>query len=233
MVNVLVDKLRVVVELDHDETQKLINGGFPADLDGPIRGVLAAAGVAAATINVVAAGVVAYVAIERELIRRIDQGGGVLLTIPVPWLIPPVVIPSPRDPRINTPNSDWATKDDGVFVSPGSDVVAWRIERGAIDPGVAVFRLENRVPEGWPPGTKAWDKAFILRDGLGGEWAVEAGANSDAENGLYADQLTNGQSFTFRKPGLAGIWIDAFYIRGIENVEGGDRVTFTWVKDTW
>jgi hypothetical protein len=230
MVNVHVDLLRVVVELDHEETERLVNAGFTGDLEGPIRGLLAAAGVAAATITGVAAAVAAYVAVQRELIRRVDQGGGVLLTMP--WLLPGVVIPAPRNPQANTPSSDWATKNDGVLVSPGSDVVTWRIEHAVIDPCIAIFRLDNQVPEGWPPGTQAWDKAFILQDGLGGEWVVEAAANSVAENGLYADQLANGQSFTFRKPGIAGIWIDAFYILGIENVRGGDRVTFTWVNDT-
>jgi hypothetical protein len=230
MANVQVDALRLVVELDHDETTTVVNAGF-ANLDGPIRGLLAAAGVAAATITVFAAAAAAYVAVERELIIRMDQGGGVLLTMP--WLLPGVIIPAPRSPQTNTPSSDWATTDEGVLVSPGNDVVTYRIERGVIDPNVAVFRLENRVPQGWPPGTPPWGKAFILEDGLGGNWPVNAPANGAGENGLYADQLANGQSFTFRKPGFLGIWIDAFEISGIENVKGGDRVTFTWVNDTF
>ncbi|TQM43915.1 hypothetical protein [Pseudonocardia cypriaca] len=229
MVNVHVDSLRIVVELDHAETQTLVNAGSTTNLDGPIRGLLAAAGVAAATINVFAAAVAAYVAVQRELISRADQGAGVLLTMP--WLLPGVIIPMPRHPQTNTPSNDWATKDEGVLVSPGGDVVTWRIERAVINPGVAVFRLENQVPDGWPPGTPPWGKAFILRDGQGGEWAVAAAGNSAAENGLYAHQLANGQSFTFRKPGTFGIWIDAFSISGIQNVNGGDRVTFTWVND--
>lgn len=222
MANVIVDLRGVVIELDHAETEDLLNGA-PGTVDGAagaVKKLLIAAGIAAPVLPIVAAAVAAYVLAESVVIRAVDKGFGVFLTSPP--LAPGLVIPTTRwEPHLP---GDWASRDKEILVSPGNDAVETRIERGVIEPGVAVFRLENRCPSGW-------NKAFILRDGTGGEWVVEAKGGQDAENGLYSDQLDRGQLFTFRKPAILGLWIDAFSIGGIGGVHGGDRVTFTWIAD--
>lgn len=208
----------------------MVNLGVPNEIGDGLRKALVAASVSAFAVNVIVGAVVLYLSAEIELIKRLNQGNGVVLELPL--LAPGIIIPTTRNPLVNTPSSTWATADEGVLIGAGGDEVTYTIQRGATgNPDVALFRLENRVPTGWPPGTVPWNEAFILRDGNGGEWVVEAVGRGDAENGLYTDQLDNGQTFSFRKPGVLGVWVTAFEISGIEGVKGGDRVTFTWVKD--
>lgn len=212
----------VVIELDHDETQKLINlGGGADELKTTVGGIVAALGVSAVAAPWVVAAIVAHIIWERTAIEKTDKGWGVILTCP--YLAPGVAIPAPRyEPNLP---ADWASTDSGTFVSPGNDVVEWSIEHGVTGGDVAEFQLDNEEKD----GTR---REFKLRDGLGGEWTIQARFGTVVGNGLYTNQLANGQKFTFRKPqiniGPIDYWIDAFDIEGIERVKGGDRVTFTW-----
>jgi hypothetical protein len=212
----------VVIELDHNETQKLINlGGDKAELTAEVGGIVSALGVSAVAAPYVVAAVVAHMIWERTAIEKTDKGWGVILTCP--YFAPGVAIPATRYER-HLP-LDWASMDAGTFVSSGNDVVEWSIQHGVVGADVAEFRLDNQEKD----GTR---REFRLRDGLGGEWTVQAKYGAQAGNGLYTDQLGNGQKFTFRKPQISvwpvDYWIDAFDIEGINLVKGGDRVTFTW-----
>jgi hypothetical protein len=216
----------VVVELDHNETQQVLGaiaGGGAAD--AALRGVLGAAGaaVAGAAIPVIAA----YLAVEGGLIAAVDHGAGVILTMT--WAAPGVVVPTTRH-QPDIPD-DWATRTDGTFHSAGGDEIDWHVDHNTLhtlgDPSGSVrFYLDNQTPS-------HWDKAFILRDGLGSEWTVlaHAGQQPLANNGLEPGQWNNGQQFTFRKPGFLGVWTDVFPIGGLGNLNGDDVVTFTWRVD--
>jgi hypothetical protein len=132
------------------------------------------------------------------------------------------VIPATRHPA--DINQNWASQNDGTFVSPGGDRVNWHIDRTAGDPQGVVFRMENQCQSGW-------DKSFITRDGEGNQWEVRARVNAAGENSLWAQQCQNGQQFTFRKPAFLGRWIDVFSVGGLAALQGGDRVTFRWTQD--
>jgi hypothetical protein len=222
MANVTQDFRGVVIELDHQETQQMLNGapGVSGGVSGAITGILVAAGVGGPLVAIIAAAVAAHFAWEGALIKAMDQGEGVILTMP--WLTPGVVIPSSRHPVGLPP--DWATRNEGTLTGAGGDTVQYHIDRAAGDPNVVVFRLRNECQSGW-------DKAFVLRDGQGGEWVVLAHGFSQAENGLYANQVHNGQSFTFRKPGFLGVWHDVFSIGGLDPLNGGGVVTYIWIRD--
>jgi hypothetical protein len=131
-----------------------------------------------------------------------------------------LVIPSTR---YEFDNDSWSTKDDDVVGSSEGDVIETHIDHNG-DPKTVVFRLNNQSPEGW-------DKAIVLRDGLGNEFWVQAKGFSQAENGLWADQVRNGQPINFWKPKFLGQWTDIFALRGLEQLQPGSVVTFTWTKD--
>jgi hypothetical protein len=71
-----------------------------------------------------------------------------------------------------------------------------------------------------------------MPDGLGSEWEIRAqGRGASATNGLWADQVKNGQVLTFRKPKVFGIWHDVIQIGFLGDLDPGDRVVFTWRRD--
>ncbi|TCK27408.1 hypothetical protein [Pseudonocardia endophytica] len=205
------------IELDEPETQKLLGALKSGDATA-VKVLLSAAGLSNLVVGIVVAALVLHATWEAALISDADKGDGVFLTQPAFPLGGAVVVPQTR--YVQDIPSDWASRDTGTFVSDHGDRVAWSIERGAIPAGVAAFRLRDEVAD---------SREFRLRDGTGGEWTVQARPGTQAENGLYADQLGNGQQFTFRRPtGFLDVWTDAFAIGGIEGVRGGDRVTYTW-----
>ena len=215
----------VRIELDHEETDKLVGLGGGATA-ASISGVLASLGLAGPWVAIVAAAIALHLAWQLPLIKSKDKGNGVFLLMPWPGgpVLPPplgvVVIPYTRYAPDNT---SWAAQSKSTIGSPDGDIIEVEIEP-INDPTVVVFTLSNQVPSGWK-------KAMVLRDGLGGEWWIEARGNSRAENGLYADQLGNGQHITFWKPKTFGHWTEIFSIRGLEQLKPGSRVIFTWVDD--
>lgn len=204
------------IELDETETKQLL-----AAISDPsaIKDLLTAGGLSVPIVGIVVAALTLHAAWESALIKDADKGNGVFLTQPAFPFGGLVLIPQTR--CVNDLPSDWATRDSGTFASDHCDIVNWSIEHGAVGADVTAFRLQNDLA--------SESREFRMRDGLGGEWTVQAKSGTRAENALYASQLTNGQQFTFRRPtGFLDVWSDAFSIGGIENVRGGDRVTFTW-----
>ncbi len=68
---------------------------------------------------------------------------------------------------------------------------------------------------------------------VGSQWEIRAqGRGASANNGLYADQVRNGQVLTFCKPMPPfAIWYDVIQIGFLGDLDAGDRVVFTWRID--
>lgn len=209
------------IELDHEETAKftdtLTNGDVRA-----ITAFLAALGVSAVVAPIVAAAVAVHLAWEIPATKAADKGDGVFLTAYGFPLNPAAFIPSTRYPHPQ--NDTWFSSDDGVIGSSEGDVIETHIEHGVIDPNAVAFRLNNQSPEGW-------DKRMILRDGNGAEYRIEAKGYASNENAIYVNEAANDAPLTFWKPKIFGIWTEIFSVRGIRNIPGGARVSFTWAQD--
>lgn len=215
----------VKMELDHEETGKVVGLGGGATATS-IAAVLASLGFAGPWVAIVAGAIALHLAWQLPLIASRDKGNGVWLVMPWPGgpaLPPPlgaIVIPYTR---YAPDNSLWSSKPDSTIGSTDGDVIEVHIE--PIDNAeVVVFVLNNQVPSGW-------DKAMVLRDGLGGEWWLQAKGHNRIESGLYSSQLGNGQHITFFKPKTFGHWTEMFSVNGLEQLQPGSRVIFTWVDD--
>jgi hypothetical protein len=213
------DGVNLRIELTHDETvnftDKVLTGGSAS-----VTAALTAFGVPVFAVGIVAAALALHAAWEIPAIKAADKGQGVFLTAPMFPLAGVVLIPSTR---YEFDNDGWSGSDTSVIGSTEGDVIETHIEHGG-DPTTVVFRLRNQSPEGWK-------KAMVLRDGLGAQWWIEASGFSQAENGLWADQVHNGQPLTFWKPKFLGAWTEIFSIHGLEKLAPGSIVNFDWVKD--
>jgi hypothetical protein len=213
----------VIIELDDLETNRLLTAINPLSGAGGAGGVTTALvqiGVSATAAGIVGAALALHIAWEAAAINAMNQGNGVILT--APWAAPGVVIPATRFP--SDINENWVSTQNGTFVSSGGDRINYLVENGVEDQAVVIFRLVNQTQSGW-------DKTFILRDGEGSQWEVPATVARFGQEGLYREQVLNGQQITFRKPSFFGIWINVISVGGLAALQGGDRATFTWVQD--
>jgi len=122
----------------------------------------------------------------------------------------------------------WANLPSGSFgTQDPADLIDYQVQKNAVPSDVVEFTLVIGHT------TSGWAKAIIMRDGLGSEWAITAqGRGASASNGLWADQVKNGQVLTFRKPTWGfGIWFDEIDIGFLGDLDPGDRVVFTWRHD--
>jgi len=117
------------------------------------------------------------------------------------------------------PSGFFGTEDD-------ADLIGYVVQKNAVPPQVVEFTLIiGNTSSGWA-------KAIIMPDGLGSQWEIRAqGRGASATNGLWADQVHNGQVLTFRKPKFLGIWTDVIQIGFLGDLDPGDRVVFTWRRD--
>ena len=121
----------------------------------------------------------------------------------------------------------WANLPSGSFATEdAADLIDYQVQKNAVPPDVVEFSLViGHTSSGWA-------KAIIMPDGLGSQWAITAqGRGASASNGLWADQVKNGQVLTFRKPKFLGIWFDVIQIGFLSDLDPGDRVVFTWRRD--
>jgi hypothetical protein len=121
----------------------------------------------------------------------------------------------------------WANQPSGSFSTEDSaDLIDYVVQKNAVPNSVVEFSLViGHTSSGWA-------KAIIMPDGLGSEWEIRAqGRGASATNGLWADQVHNGQVLTFRKPKGFGIWYDVIQIGFLGDLDPGDRVVFTWRHD--
>jgi hypothetical protein len=207
------------LELTHHETvdftDKILPGGEAAT-----AAFLTAVGVPVFAVGVVGAALALHAAWEIPAIKAADKGGGVFLTAPLFPFAGAILIPSTR---YEYDNDGWSSKAEDVIGSTEGDVIETHVENSG-DPNTVVFRLRNECPS-------RWDKGLVLRDGLGGEWFLKATPFNQAENGLWADQVRNGQPLTFWKPKFLGAWAEIFSISHLERLAPGAVVTFTWKQD--
>lgn len=106
-------------------------------------------------------------------------------------------------------------------------MIDYVVQRNAAAPDVVEFSLViGHTSSGWA-------KAIIMPDGQGSQWEILAqGRGGSSSNGLWADQVRNGQVLTFRKPTPPfGIWFDVIQIGFLGDLDPGDRVVFTWRTD--
>lgn len=209
----------VVVILDHAEVDAVVTvattgGDMTGWLAGKIPGI---PGLVLGTVS-------AFLSAEAKLIKAMDLGYGIYLTMPYPT--PGLVIPTPRGPGIGLP-VDWVSKGSGQFATEDGDRLTYQVHPDTVANDVVVFRLEavNR---------KMWRKTLVMRDGEGSQWDIvidpSAGVFS-AENGLWAHQVKNGQNFSFWKNKQFGINIWVLDIANLEALQGGSTVVFTWLHD--
>jgi len=218
MASALMDGPNLRIELNHQETTNFLVE-LPTG-EAAVAAALTAFGVPVFAVGVVAAALTLHAAWEIPAIKTADKGQGVFLTAPLFPFGGVLVIPSTR---YEFDNEGWSSKDDDVLGSSEGDNIQTHIDHSG-DPKTVVFRLSNQSPQGW-------SKAFVLRDGLGSQWWVEAKGFSQAENGLWADQVHNGQPITFWKPKFLGQWTEIFSISHLDQLTPGSIVTFTWSKD--
>lgn len=212
------DGLNLVIELEHQDVDKFLESIGKDEVAA--AAALKALGVPIFAVGIVSAFLALHAAWEVPLIKAADKGQGVFLTAPLFPFGGLVVIPSTR----YVPDNDgWSAKDDDVVGSTEGDIIETHIDHSG-DPQYVVFRLENQSPSGWA-------KAFVLGDGLGGEWWIEAKGFNRAEGKLWADQVKNGQGIRFWKPKFLGQWTQIFSISHLERLTPGSIVTFTWTKD--
>jgi hypothetical protein len=121
----------------------------------------------------------------------------------------------------------WAKLSSGSFATEDPvDLIGYVVQKNAVSPAVVEFSLVIGHT------TSGWAKAIIMPDGLGSEWEIRAqGRGASATNGLWADQVKNGQVLTFRKPKAFYIWHDVIQIGFLGDLDPGDRVVFTWRRD--
>jgi hypothetical protein len=122
----------------------------------------------------------------------------------------------------------WSEKDFGTIMTSDHDIINYRIEKNAVDIQEVHFVLElgNGI---------TWWKAINMPDGGGSDWDIECQDGiRTAGNGLWADQVRNGQSLTFKKAkefGRHQTNNEGYKLSNLEHLLPGSRVVFTWIQD--
>jgi hypothetical protein len=214
----------IVISLDHQETQDVISVATSvADIANRIGGALSESDLAVAgfALQAIAFGISA----NAFLVEKADQGHGVYLTSP--WVALGTVIPSTYPADVGLP-ADWVARGSGEFRTEDSpDLVAYEIQLGAIGPEAVEFQIEAT-------DTRMWRKVLVLRDGLGGQWDITIDPSQgtfSGVNGLWADQVHNGQVLSLWKAKQFGINTWVLDIGGLEALQPGSRAVFRWLTD--
>ena len=133
---------------------------------------------------------------------------------------PPIqAAPVPQTP------GPWSAGTSGRLYTADGDYIDYTVERGVVDTNVVQFVLALG-----PAVT--WKKVLNLPDGQGSNWDIVAeGAGASDRNSLWANQVHNGQSLTFRKAKTFGNITTVHTLGDLGGLTPGSRVTFAWVKD--
>ncbi|MCW7541177.1 hypothetical protein OOT46_25530 [Aquabacterium sp. A7-Y] len=119
------------------------------------------------------------------------------------------------------PNLPWTALPRGQFRAPEGDIIEYTIEPNAVASNIVEFALAVG------PGVLA-NKILTMPDGLGSAWDIVATGAVAGRNSLWAHQVDNGQSLTFKKPKGAGLIADVYYVGDLGGLSPGSRVTFRW-----
>jgi hypothetical protein len=209
-----------VVILEHDEVDDV---AALAQQGADVTGFLATKlpGIPAIVLGAVSV----YLTGSSAVVKAMDGGNGVYLTML--WVTPGVVIPTPRPLNIGLA-ADWPTRASGRFTTEDApDLIEYRIEPNAVAADVVEFRLESH-------NSNHWGKTLVMPDGEGNQWDIHIDPSQgsfSAANGLWASQVKNGQHLALWKAKQFGIMHWVLDIGGLENLQPGGRVVFTWLQD--
>jgi hypothetical protein len=214
----------IVITLDHQETEDVLDvANVVADVvsrlgDALDDGDLALAGF---ILEAIAVGI----SLNVLLIEQLDQGNGVYIFSP--WVALGTIIPSTRPAGIGIPAS-WVERGFGTFFTEDSgDLVSYNVQRNVVSTDVVEFRLEAE-------SSRMWRKVLVLRDGLGSQWDITIDPSQgtySATNGLWADQVRNGQSLSLWKAKEFAINAWVLDIGHLGGLSAGSRAVFKWWKD--
>lgn len=219
----------VVILLDHNEVasagpQKVASaiGGS----GGLLAAVLAAVGVAAATITLVVGAVTAGIAATWAAITAADIGYGTYVTIPWPaiFALAPVFIPTSRPPVTPLPAANWATSANGTFgTTDPADKISYQITHNAMPPVFILFKLVLG------PQLSGWWKSIQLASGViiqvTGQGATSTGPDAPP---FYKNPNAR---IVFSKVKEFGRHVPVLRLPGLDQLKAGDEVVFTWETD--
>jgi len=130
----------------------------------------------------------------------------------------------PSDSHESSP-ATWSAQPSGQLYTPDGDRIDYAVEHGAVGQDVVEFVLTLG------PGV-SWKKILNMPDGEGSNWDIVAeGAGAASSNGLWAHQVQNGQSLTFKKAKFLGSMCEVYKLGDLGGLAPGSRVTFCWAKD--
>jgi hypothetical protein len=229
MASVTPNEWGLVFIFENDEVDKVVSAtDLLAGSGGLVTAALTAAGVSAPAALITAA-ISAYFKAYGWLVRQVNQGCGVYLTVPWPAVFTgniTLIVPTTRPTEICAAQA-WSQRPAGEFRTEDSaDLIGYTIEHGAVAADTVTFRLQLGA------NSSGWRKIVNMPDGQGSSWDIAVdGRGNIAENSLWANQVTNGQVLTFRKAKWLGLIMDVLRLGSLEHLQPGDRVTFQWMRD--
>lgn len=124
---------------------------------------------------------------------------------------------------------DWVQRGSGYFRgSDRQDLLHYQVQLNAVAPNAVEFRLEGH-------DRCLWGKTLVMPDGEGSSWDIHMDPSQgvfDAQNGLWAHQVHNGQRLKLWKAGFLGFYYKVIEIGDLGALQPGTRVVFTWIKDS-
>ena len=228
MADLTVNGAGVVCILDDAEVKGIIDGtvklggagGLITGLVGVVSGLTA--GVAAA----IAGALAGYCGAQAWLIQAVNRGCGVYLTLPWPaiWFGQVyLIIPTTR-PCL-TPGA-WSTLDGGELrTEDPADRISFTVEHGA------VALNELRFDVHLATSTSGWKKELHVPGGAPPIATIEGKGKTGGVT-LAASQLASTPQITFKKAKAFGIMTPVLGLRDLGGLTPGDRVRFTWTRDT-
>lgn len=211
-----------VVTLTHDEVQYALYATDGGKWLGALAGGVVSFVATPAVGVLVATAVSGYFELQKAQIQRADVGNGVYLTLPWAaiylgqfWLI---IVGSVRTGL----GAAWGKANDGDIRDDDNDIITFHIDHNAVGNDAVEFVLTTQ--------SELWKKWLILDDGRGGRWIVETdGPKTNNRNSLYVYQLLTGHMEFWKAKAFGVMWkrIEA----PIAHLKGGNRVTFTWIRD--
>jgi hypothetical protein len=174
--------------------------------------------------------IVAYFKVQELLIKEMDKGFGIYLTLPWPaiwynqWWI---IIPTTR-PEIGL-RADWVKSGSGQFRTEDSaDNISYEVQLNVVSTDVVEFRLEAAT------SSKMWRKVLVMPDGQGTQWDIAINPDEGtfvATDGLWAGQVKNGQQLQLWKAKTFGVMSWVLNIGNLQDLLPGSRVVFRWLSD--
>jgi len=214
----------IVITLDHQETEDVLGvASDVADIAARLGDALDDSDLAIVgyILDLVAVGI----SLNVLLIDQVDQGNGVYIFSP--WAALGTIIPTTRPAGIGIP-ANWFERGFGTFFTEDAgDLISYNVQRNVVGTDVVEFRLEAT-------SSSMWRKVLVLRDGFGGQWNIAIDPSQgtySATNGLWADQVRNGQSLSLWKAKELTIMAWVLDIGHLGALPAGSRAVFTWWKD--